>query len=109
MDILKGLKRVICYLDDILVMGQNEREHLENLDGLLTRLYKMGVPIKTDKCNFLFKFKLQFFGHVSCKNGIAATPENIKAVMEAPVPIDKNQLRTSKGMVTFTKNLYRSC
>lgn len=99
-NMLKGLKGVICYLDDILVMGQNEREHLDNLDSLLSRLQERGVRIKTEKCEFL-KPELQFLGHVISKRGISATPEKVKAVLEAPVPINKKQLRAFTGMVTY--------
>ena len=37
-NILQGLKHVCVYLDDILITGQTEEEHLQNLDTVLTRL-----------------------------------------------------------------------
>ena len=37
-NILQGLKHMYVYLDDILVMGATEEEHLQNLDTVLTRL-----------------------------------------------------------------------
>ena len=36
--ILQGLPQVLCYIDDILVTGKNDKEHLQNLAQVLTRL-----------------------------------------------------------------------
>ena len=33
--ILQGLSRVICYIDDIFVIGVSEEEHLHNLEEVL--------------------------------------------------------------------------
>ena len=35
---LQGMPSVICYLDDILITGRNEAEHLRNLEKVLHRL-----------------------------------------------------------------------
>lgn len=37
-NILKGIVRVVVYLDDILVTGGTKREHLKMLDEVLNRL-----------------------------------------------------------------------
>lgn len=36
--LLKGIPRMAVYLDDILVSGENEADHLKNLDEVLSRL-----------------------------------------------------------------------
>ena len=41
--ILQGLLHVICYIDDILVTGASEEEHLHNLEEVLKRLQQHGV------------------------------------------------------------------
>ena len=41
--ILQGIDGVICYLDDILVSGRTEEEHLENLCKVLQRLQEHGI------------------------------------------------------------------
>jgi hypothetical protein len=38
-----------------------------------------------DKCDF-YQRKIQYLGHVISKDGIGVDPENIKAIMEWPVP-----------------------
>ena len=44
--ILQGLPNVICYLDDILVTGDSDEKHLENLWLVLEHLKEHGVCLK---------------------------------------------------------------
>ncbi|XP_051788199.1 uncharacterized protein K02A2.6-like [Erpetoichthys calabaricus] len=50
--ILSGLPGVQCYLDDILVTGRGDKEHMANLDKTLNRLEKYGLRVNKDKCDF---------------------------------------------------------
>jgi hypothetical protein len=50
--ILAGIPGVLCYLDDMLVVGQNEGEHNERLIAVLERLDRAGMKLKIDKCEF---------------------------------------------------------
>ena len=52
--ILQGIDNVCVYLDDILVTGATEEEHLQNLDKVLTRLGSAGIRLKHDKCAFYY-------------------------------------------------------
>lgn len=49
--ILQGLQHVICYLDDILVTGTTEEEHVQNFDVVLRRLKENSMWLKKDKCH----------------------------------------------------------
>lgn len=62
--ILQGLPNVHCYLDDILVTGRTEAEHLENLDAVLGRLEQFGLHAEKGKCDF-FKESLEYLGHIN--------------------------------------------
>ena len=44
--ILQGLPRVICYIDDILVMGVDEDDHYCNLEEVLSRLQYHGITVR---------------------------------------------------------------
>ena len=52
--ILKGLQWSSClvYLDDVLIFGKTQRELLERMDEVFTRLKKAGLKIKPRKCKF---------------------------------------------------------
>ena len=59
--ILQGLKHVQCYnyIDDILITGSNEEEHLHNLEEVLKRLSQYGIRVKEDKC----EDKVEYLGY----------------------------------------------
>ena len=46
---IKGLKFVIDFEDDWLVVSQSFREHIEHLDTLLTRIGKEGITVNFTK------------------------------------------------------------
>ena len=48
-NLLKGMKHVTAYIDDIVVTGANEEEHLKNLNEVLTRLKTAGARLKKGK------------------------------------------------------------
>ena len=50
-----GVEKTICYLDDILVTGSNEIEHLKNLKEVLKCLHNHKVKVCLDKCKFMQK------------------------------------------------------
>ena len=51
--LLQGIPGVVAYLDDILVTGLSDTEHLESLKEVLTRLQKAGFRLNRKKCHFL--------------------------------------------------------
>ena len=61
--ILRGLPRVCIYLDDILITGVNEEDHLHNLKAVLSRLKQAGFRLKRHKCAFLLP-SIEYLGHV---------------------------------------------
>ena len=52
-NVLQKIPYVCAYLDDILVTGRTDEEHLPNLDKVLSRLAKAGMRLNVDKCTFV--------------------------------------------------------
>eukprot|EP00731_Ephydatia_muelleri_P009139 Em0004g1477a len=52
--VLQGIKHVVCYIDDILVTGSNEIEHLRNLEQVFNRLKEHGIRLRM--VNYYAKF-----------------------------------------------------
>ena len=50
--VLDGPPGVVCYLDDVLLSGDEDRQLLERLDQVLNRLRDNGVRVRKDKCHF---------------------------------------------------------
>ena len=44
--ILQGIPHVICYIDSVLVTGETEEEHLQNLTQVLHKLKEQGMRLK---------------------------------------------------------------
>ena len=51
--LLGGVKGVVVYLDDILVVGETEAEHVAALGEVLKRLEGAGLRLRRDKCTFM--------------------------------------------------------
>ena len=51
--VLQGISGVVVYLDDILITGETEEEHLQTFDEVLSRLDKAGLRVKRGKCEFV--------------------------------------------------------
>lgn len=47
---MKNMQHVTVDLDNILVTGPSEEEHLKNLDEVLSRLKQTGRRLKRSKC-----------------------------------------------------------
>ena len=60
--ILEGTSRISCILDDMIVTGKSDAEHLANLEEVLGRLHHHGLRANKSKCEF-FKEKITFCGH----------------------------------------------
>lgn len=50
--ILQGLPGVHCILDDMIVTGKTDKEHLRNLDSVLQRLQKFGLRANLENVTF---------------------------------------------------------
>ena len=73
-DILKGCNFAMGYLDHIIIYSRSEKEHLEHLEEIFTRLNKVGLKHKLEKCCF-FKKHIQYLGHLISADGIQPLPE----------------------------------
>ena len=62
-DILKGCNFAMGYLDEIIIYSRSEKEHLEHLEEIFTRLKAAGLKLKIEKCCF-FKKHIQYLGHL---------------------------------------------
>ena len=50
--ILAEIPKVACYIDDIIIAGEDEESHLKNLKEVLKRLTTHGVKAQQGKCSF---------------------------------------------------------
>ena len=67
--VLQGIPHVICYLDDILVTGTDDADHLQNLRAVFKRLQEHGFRLKKEKCSLL-QHSVEYLGHKIDAEGI---------------------------------------
>ena len=106
-EILQGLPNVICYLDDILVTGASDQEHLKNLEKVLARLKKNGLRLKKSKCSFM-QSSVTYLGHQIDASGIHATAEKVQAIQDAPTPKNVTELRSFLGLLNYYGKFLRN-
>ena len=90
-NLLQGLDHVTVYIDDILVTGKTEEEHLRTLDEVLTRLENAGVRLKREKCMFMADDVI-YLGHRISKEGIRPTDDEVRAITATPRPTSVSEL-----------------
>ena len=99
-NLLQGLQHVTVYIDDILITGTTEEQHLETLNEVLTRLETAGMRLKKEKCVFMAS-EVVYLGHCISKDGLQPTEEKVKAVTETPQPTNVSELRAFLGLVNY--------
>lgn len=99
-NLLQGIPQVSVYIDDVLVTGRTDAEHLHNLSEVLRRMAEAGMRLKRDKCYFMLP-QVQYLGHIISRRGIQPTEEKVEAIRNAPTPTDVQQLKSFLGLLNF--------
>ena len=103
--ILAGVPRVLVYLDDILVAGSSQEEHMSNLKEVLSRLQEAGLRLRKDKCEFMVS-SVKYPGHIIDANGLHPAPDKLKAVKNARKPQNVTELKAYLGVLTYYSSFY---
>lgn len=80
-------KKVLIYLDDILIATDGVSEHLEILEKVFTCTVENLLELRIDKCSFL-KQQIVYLGYLIDMHGIRPDPANVESVVNYPVPRD---------------------
>lgn len=106
--LLCGIPGVQNFLDDVLVTGRTDKEHLENLSRVFDVLEKAGLRLNRKKCQF-FKKEVTYLGHVINANGLCKTDERVKSIRMTKEPRNVQEVRAFAGLVNhysrFVKNI----
>ena len=98
--ILEGIEGTSCILDDMIITGKDDEEHLDHLEEVLKRLKEHGLRANRDKCEF-FQTKITYCGHEVDQHGLHKTQEKVDAVVNAPRPENIQQVRSFLGLVNY--------
>lgn len=98
--LINGIPGVTNFLDDILVTGKTEEQHITNLNLVFERLDKEGLTVRKEKCTF-FAPEVSYLGFIVSEQGIRTDPKKVEAVSRAPPPTNVSELKSFLGMVNF--------
>ena len=98
--VLQGIPNVAAFLDDILLTGRNDQEHLQTLAEVLNRLEKAGLRLKRNKCMFMSK-EVIFLGHKVDATGLHPVLDKVTAIQEAPAPTTVTELKAYLGLLNY--------
>ena len=97
---LNNIPMTVVKIDDILISGTDEEDHLKNLSTVFETLQHLGLTLNQSKCKF-FQNEVEYLGFILDKNGIRTNPDKIKAVMHAPAPTNITELQSFLGGVNY--------
>ena len=98
--LLKGVPGVVVYIDDVLVTGKTEEEHLAALEETLSRLEKAGLRLQQKKCSFMAA-SVTYLGHQIDEHGLHPVADKVQAVTKAPRPQNKSELKSFLGLLSY--------
>lgn len=107
-NVLNGLIGKIChvYLDDIIIVGENLEQHINNLDTVFKRLSQFNLKIQLDKCEFLRR-ETEFLGHVITQDGVKPNPEKIEKILNWPIPKTAKEIKQFLGLSGYYRRFIR--
>ena len=88
------------YLDDIIIYSRSEKEHLEHLEELFSRLRAAGLKLKLEKCCF-FKKHTQYLGHLISEEGIQPIPVKLESIAKVPASRNPKEEKQFLGLIGY--------
>ena len=90
-------RKVIIYIDDILIASSDFMSHLNTLANVLTRAFEYGLQLKLKKCKFGYQ-TLEYLGYLVSPEGIHPTNRHLGYIKNYPLPKNQNVLHTCIGL-----------
>ncbi len=86
--------------DDVVVFGENDAQHDENIHRLMETARDNGLVFNGDKCIIKAK-SIPFFGWEYDAVGVHPDPAKLEAVRVIDIPRNKSQLATFLGLTNY--------
>ena len=99
-EMLQDIPSTMCYTNNIILTGEMEEKHLENLWMTLKPLHQCGTCAKLAKCKFM-ESEVEYLDHRIDKEALVYS--KLKAITEAPPP--KNVQEPHSFLPIYTPNL----
>ena len=97
---LSNVPCTVVKIDDILITGKNDKEHVKNIKKVSEILNEVGALVNKSKCLF-FPNEIICIGFLIDKNGIRVNPRKIDPIINMPQPTNVKQLQSFLGVVNY--------
>ncbi|CAK9300772.1 unnamed protein product [Gordionus sp. m RMFG-2023] len=98
--IFDDMKDVIFYIYDLLITGNNDKAHLNNIKKVFERILSYGLVPNFAKILF-FKNKVSFLGHDIDDKAIHANHDKIEEIINMPEPKSAAEFSTFLGIAGY--------
>lgn len=98
--ILANIPMVSCRVDDIIVSGTDDDDHLVNLNKVFRRLERHGLKVRPEKTVLMVE-EVIYLGHRINKNGVSPVKSKVEDLIKTPEPNDVKQLTAFLGAVSY--------
>lgn len=96
------LSTAFLYMDDVIIPGKNERDHIQNLRKVFLTIRRSNLKLNPEKCQF-FRKEVVYLGHRCTDQGIFPDNTKLSAIHNYPKPRSGDE---TKRFVAFA-NYYR--
>lgn len=100
---------LLCYLDDLIVFGPDEKTALDRLEMVFGRLRTHNLKLAPKKCHLMRK-SVKFLGHMIDHTGVSTDPSKVESIskmssldlmeLDGTTPSQK-KIRSFLGMVNY--------
>ena len=93
-------KKVLVYLDDILIFAKDCAEHRKQVQWVLDILHQYGLCLKLEKCEFK-STETEYLGMIISEGNIHMDPVKMQCVADWPTPHSKGDVQSFLGFCNF--------
>lgn len=100
-------QQAFIYMDDLIVIGTSENQHLHNLKSVFEMCRKHNLKLNPEKCDF-FKNEVTFLGHNCTAQGLKPDPRKIATILHYPRPTNKEEVTRFHAMANYYRRFIQN-
>ena len=104
-NLLQGFSFVAVYLNDILVTGAMEEEHLSTIEKVLGQLEMLGLHVNKKKCQFMIP-SITYLGHQIDASELHPLSDKMRAIEKNPAPNNVTEVKLYLGLLTYPGKIF---
>jgi len=108
-DLLRDLvveKKVVVFIDDVMVVTETEEGHDEIVEEVLRRLEENDLFVKPEKCVWKVR-EVRFLGVIIRENRVRMEKEKVQGVIEWPVPKSVKDVQKFLGLANYYRRFVK--